>query len=696
MIEDPQPKTGETGDEALLREIRENYKAYSEFWREARDHRKKLMRYLCGQPWDEKDAKAREDAGRPCISHDELNQYVYQCVNAKRQNKSGIKIEPKGNGANDKTAELRQDIARTIEYRSQAQAVYLKAYQDEVEGAYGFCRVSRRYVSDDSDDQEIVIRPIPNPDSVLYDPTCKEPDWSDAQAVFVLEPMSKAEFKREWPDADITSFSTEDTVGGGDWITDKQVMVAEYWKVVKTKGTGKTGRTVWKKKVIQYITNGISILEKNPQIGTEIPIPAFIGMERYVDSGSGPKRRLFALPSLAMDPQMSLAYYVSLEAEEAGQAPKAPVMGYVGQFETDAQAWAEATKVPRAMLQVDPVVNAATGTVLPLPIRPQYIPNFAGIEIAKESARRAIQAAMGISPLPTQAQRQNEKSGVALEKIQYAQEVGSFHFADGYDRAITRVGRIIDSWISATYDAEDREMSVHLANESRKQIKLNTAAPYQNEQGEQEHYPLGDEEHDVTVSTGPSAISQREVTDKFGDMIVQNLDKLPVDQPQKAKLLAVVIRTKQLGPKGDQLAEIISPENPDELPPQAQQAIGQAKQEVQQVHAYAQGLEQKIQELELEKKAGIVNNQFKAEIERMKIEADITKSEIATKAQSTEERLAFVEDMMKQLHVDAHEAQMQATEHAHAQGLADQQAEQAAAAQQAEVQQGAALEENAA
>src|SRR5215468_4459356 len=91
------------------------------------------MRYICGDPWTPEDRKARADAGRPCVNHDELNQYVNQAVNSPRQNKLGIKVEPGGNGADGKSAEPRQDIIRTIEYRSKAQGAYLPAVQDMLE-----------------------------------------------------------------------------------------------------------------------------------------------------------------------------------------------------------------------------------------------------------------------------------------------------------------------------------------------------------------------------------------------------------------------------------------------------------------------------------------------------------------------------------------------------------------------------------
>ena len=55
---------------------------------------------------------------------------------------------------------------------------------------------------------------------------------------------------------------------------------------------------------------------------------------------------------------------MSQEAEEAGLTPKSPFLGYVGQFETDNEAWTNLTKVPVAFVQSDVVVDEA-GSPLP-------------------------------------------------------------------------------------------------------------------------------------------------------------------------------------------------------------------------------------------------------------------------------------------------------------------------------------------
>lgn len=693
-----------SGDEALLKEIRETYAYYIQQWKENRAERGIDMRYVCGDPWEAADKAARKEAGRPCISHDELNQYVNHAINNARQNKRGIKVDPDGDST-EKESELRQDIIRTAEYRSRAQGAYLTAYQSMLEGGYGFFGISRRYVANENitatnfNDQEFTFRTFANPDSVLPDPDCKEPDWSDQNGCFVLDLISRAEFKRQHSKATIVNFSAEDMRVASDWITDKNVLRAEFWKRIKTEKKvylvegkvvdevpkGKTAdyeRTKVTYKVMQYITNGVEILKRIPQPGTIIPIIPVTGLERYVDEGDGPKRKIFSLIRLARDPQMSLAYLASQEMEEAGLTPKAPVRGWTGQFETDELAHKTSTKIPHAYLQYDyPQWALDRGITVGLPESQAFTPNFQQYELAKDAAKRAIQAAMGISALPTAAQRNNEKSGVALDRIEQSQDIGSFHFVDNFDRALMLAGRIMNEQMPVVYGGADRKMMLRKADDKNRRVVLNTEAPYQNpETNEEEHYLVDDGSHSVTVSTGPSQQSQRQVVSDFVDKLVENLQALPIPEPQKAKVLAIAIQMKDLGPKGDALAELISPSEQKQLPPEAQAAIAEAKQMIGEMQA-------ELQKLQLEKAGHVIDNQAKMQIEQLKIDADIAKAEIMTKAQSLEERMQFVEDAWKQLHGQAHDVALQADSQAHQAQQATQQQDAAAQQQQAAAEQ---------
>lgn len=675
-------------DEKLLKECRERFDYALEYWHDAREQRRLDMKYVCGDPWDEKERKAREDAHRPVLHMDEITQYINQSINNIRQNQRGIVVEPAGSGANEKTAEYRQARIRGIEYRCKATETYETAYQQMLEGSYGFYRISRKWTSKNPDnwEQDIVISSIPNPDSVLYDPDCKEPDWADAKWAFILEPMSREQFRRQWPNAKATDYNSHDHTVAPRWVSERTVLVCEYWRVdvdveKQRRISPRTGkpqtRNVERKRVTQYFTNGLEILEKNEQPGEEIPIPSCIGLERYLPAGDGTQasRIIFSLVRFSRDPQMFYDYLSSQEAELAGLVPKSPYVGYVGQFESQRKAWETCTKIPYAFLEADPIPDSSNGQILPLPQREAFSVDFSSWEVAKESCRRAIQSAMGISPLPTAAQRYNQKSGLALDKIQEEQALGSYHFVSNFERAIARGARIIESWL-AEYDEGERDVSLAFGDK-RKVVRINRppmvdpstgqVQPYLNPQtgAPEPDYQVVEGEHDVTVSAGPSSQSQRDGAEQVLKGLIANMQNLPLAPPQGAQLLAKAIQMLGLGPDGDEMAQIIAPDQQQEIPPAAQAAMSQAQTQLQQLQQYAQQLEGQVQQLTYEKQARVVDNQAKLETEQLKAETQIAVAQIQTKAQEQSQRLEAIHELLKDLHKSGHERSMQASEHAH-------------------------------
>lgn len=679
------------------KEIRQRYTDYQSEWRETQEEAQTDMRFVSGDPWEPEDRKAREEAGRPCMAMDEINQYLNQWINNIRQNKRAIQVNPKGGGATDKDAERRANIIRGIEYRSNAQAAYITAAENMINRSYGFARLTTAYDGDKSFNQEIRIKRIPNPDTVLLNPDYKEADASDMEDGFLTDLLRKEDFKRLYgTKAKVVSFSGEHMQQAEGWIRDKYVQVAEFWKVHKVPrklllvNGGEQGpiafyedeikdmkgltilkdRKVEQKKVCQYITNGLEILDTIDWAGSYIPILACFGKELFIDDGSGSKRVLLSMVRLARDPQMLHAYLTSQEAEEAGMTPKAPFVGYTGQFVTDLDAWETLAKVPRSFVQADPMVDTATGQVLPLPTRPAFQPNFQAYEMAKESARRSIQAAMGISPLPTSAQRQNEKSGVALDRIQTAEAVGSFHFTDNYDRFLENAGRQINELIGPIYDTA-RDVPTRNAKEEHAVLRINDPK-YAQANPDKDHLDTQKGEFDSTIKAGPSYQSQREMVSEFVDLLVQNLKNLPVPPQVAAQIMALAIKLKNLGPIGEEIADLLSPPNPQDMPPQVQAAMAQSQAAIQE-------LQQKLQELLMEKQANTVDNQFKLQIARENNEVKLEVAEITTKYQEISERMALMYDLLQKLHVTAHEAATQAVDQSHQHTLADKAAANTAA-----------------
>lgn len=656
--------------EDLLKEIREDYTYFRDFWRENYEEAKTDLRYVSGDPWEPNERRTREDNGRPVLCPDELEQYLNATINNLRQNPLGIKIEPKGNGATDEYAERRQAIIRNIEYDSVAQAAYTNAYSCAINCGFGFFRVTTRKINKGSDEVEPRIKIIGNPTSVLLDPNAKEADYSDMKRCFVIDVMRDSDFARSYPNAQKRSFSTDDLKIAPEWFDGgKNIVVAEYWRIDGYDADGQGG------KVTQYITNGLEILEETEWAGSRIPIIPVLGKEMYVPKGGKMARMFYSMIRKARGPQMMLAYISSQEAEEYGMAPRAPFVGYKGQFESDADAWNTLNKVPRAYVQVDPVVDEASGQLLPLPTRPAFIPNAQAYEIGKESWRRSIQSSMGIVPLPTAAQRQNEKSGVALERIQTQQAVGSYHFTANFKLSLQNAGWQINELITNILDTP-RQIAGRGQDDQQKLLHVVPGGQAQ------QALPEGSEvidptagEYDVTISSGPSFQSQREAADQFADLLVQQIDALPIPPPAKAKLLSLSVKLKNIGPLGDEMADILDPPQDQPIPPAAQQQMAQLSQQLQVAHAMGQQLFQKVQELEFEKKAAVVKTQGEMEIRKLELETDLAKAEITTKAQQLSERLTLVTDLFQQLLDHKHEFAMQAVGAQQQQDLAQQQAD---------------------
>ena len=712
-------------------EIRTCYQEYRDAWRPIRDEAAADMRAISPEgPWSDEDRDMRKGSGRPCIHLDQLNQFLAQINGNVRKSKRAIQAIPKGEGANDQDAKKRSNLITGIEERSQAQPIYLGAFQSMTERSYGFAVIRTEYKDDSSFDQEILIKPIMNPDTALISPYYKQPDASDIPDGFLLDLMPIRKFKDKYQGAKITDFADEDQTetGIGDWIKEKYIQVAEFWKVETTarkllmigtekgpvvftedewkqaqeqgmRGEVKRERRIEIPKVMQYMTNGVEILDEVEWAGTRIPIISCLGPERWTTEGGTAKRQLLSMVRFARDPQMLFDYLASGECEEAGQIPKSPFVGAKGQFESDKEAWDEVTKVPHAYLQYDIVLDSG-GAQAPPPQRPMWAPNFQIWEVAKDAASRSVQAGMGITPLPDAAQRRNQKSGVALEKIDDMESLGSFQFVDRYENGfLHNMGWQINELITPILDTQ-REMPIAKADGTRSVMQLvgNTSHPMdedgayevQSADGEpldEGHLHTGKGEFDVTISTGPSYQSEREEQDDFVDSLIQNIANLPQPGTPQAKVLALGIRMRPtLGAIGQQIADVFDPPDPSNLPPQAQAIVAQLQGQLQQ-------LTQENQALHMDRAGRVMEQQTKLQIQQMKSQNDqaiqqmqndikVLIAEITAKAQDSAQRAQMYETFWKENHGAAHEFAMQQDQQEH-------DAQQSQLAQQASAQQAA-------
>lgn len=661
-------------DEALLKEIREDFEYFVRSWQKIREEGDTDMRYVSGDPWDPKEKKLRDDNHRPCVVFDELNQYTNQLINDVRQNKRSVKVDPTGGGATDKTAEFRGNLIRQIEYSSKAQAVYATVAENAFQRSYGFARVSKKYVSPDSFDQELTIAPINNPNSVWDDPDAKQRGRSDRKKLFIVDLLRTADFKRRFPKAEVTSFSAETIADLPLWLKDDFVQVAEYWKieseprtllsldiagglsvfadeipdaeiddetctlsqacdlgdgVTVPKGSHKilNSRASEKPQVVQYITNGVEILEENPQDGQYIPVGACYGKEKYVDEGSGSKLVIESVVRLARSPFMAYCYAQTTGLELLGMMPKALWTAYEGQFEGHEDEWAEVGRIPIPYLQAKAKTEATGEAILPLPQWNHWDVPLQAVEVSAESYRRAIQSALGMYNTSVGRHDTNAQSGIAVKALDDQSSQGSFHFIDNFDTFLEDMGRILDDQIDWTYDTP-RHVGTRLQSGEHKLVRINEQFT-DPQTGETYHYRIGQGTHSVSITTGPSSTSQRDAASQFADALAQNQMVFP-------RIADLVVKLKNLGPIGDEIAKRLTP--PDiaaqeggsgpALPPQAQALMSQQKQQLMQQAAVIADLQKQLDAKlpELQSKQAIATMQ--EETKRQDIQAQIRIAEL--------------------------------------------------------------------
>lgn len=567
---------------------------------------------------------------RPSLTINKLPQHVRQVTNDQRQNRPSGKVIPVDDNADVEVAEVLNGIVRHIEYISDADVAYDTACENQVTYGEGYIRLLTEYCDDNAFDQDIKIGRIKNSFSVYMDPTMQDPCGADAKWCFITQDVLKTEYEHMFPKASPTS--TLLSLGVGDatlsqWINEDCIRIAEYFyyethedtlnlyaggmtavqgtpedKELRTMlGEPKRSRRVERKQVKWCKTNGYEILEESDWVGSYIPVIRVIGNEFEVEG----RVYISGLVRNAKDAQRMYNYWVSQEAEMLALAPKAPFIGYGGQFEGYEYQWKTANTNNWPYLEVNPDVTDAQGGVLPLPQR--SLPPMAqtGLIQAKMGASEDIKATTGQYDASL-GQVSNERSGKAILARQREGDTGTYHYVDNLARAVRYVTRQIVDMVPKIYDTKRVARIIGIDGEvNTARIDPEQQEPVRkivNEAGIviEKIYNPGVGKYDVCVVTGPGYATKRQealeamaqllqgnpqLWSVAGDLFIKNMD-WPGAQ-EMAKRFAKVIDPKIL--------------NDDESPElqAAKQQIEEMGGELDQMHQMLKNVSKSMEAQEL-------------------------------------------------------------------------------------------------
>ena len=589
--------------EDYLKDVRETYERDYTADYENRLEAIEDKKFAVGDQWDPRVLEHR--AGLPCLVINSIPQFTAQLVGDWRQQRNAVKVLPAENG-DIEVAEMRGDLIRAIEYKSRADRVYDQAFESLVTCGDGAFRVAVEYAKDDVFDQDILVRPIEDALSVIWDRMSVDPTGRDARHCFVEDQIPREEFKRKWPEKDPSELGQKMTytLRRSGWFDNNTFRVVEHWRMIE------------RERLICLFDDGFmsvitsdnleeAIQQHGQPVKTRIAPCLYAQMHLVTGWGilSGPyEYKLNRLPIIRMtgrtmniegirlryglvrfmkDPARLRNFWRSVAAEQLGYAPKAQwiatesaIAGYEEQFR-------------KAHLTRDPVLKVSDEAVIGQNIQrvEPPAPQMALLQEAQVNSQDMKDvtgihdASLGI--------RSNEVSGKAIQARQHEGDIASLTFYDNANAALLEGGDVMNQLIPQIYDGTRIIRTIGM-DETPKLVKINDPMDPKSP-----NLTVGN--YDVALETGPSYTTKREAAAQ------SMMDAVQV-WPQLMQVAGDLVAKAQDWPGAQELAERLQKTIPPQFlseedrqkveqsggsqqPPIDPQAVQQAMQQMQQLQA---------------------------------------------------------------------------------------------------------------
>lgn len=629
----------------IIEEARQRYEAAKDYWGPIYQSVRDDLDFsdpTGPQQWPEDAKRERQNAEggpRPCLTFDLIGQFVRQVTNTARRNKPAIKYLPVDDKSDPRAAEILQGLARQTEYASRADVAYIGALDSATRGGLGFFRLVLEEIPNAAikGQQQAKILRVPDFETVYLDPEYVEPDGSDAAWGFVEQIIGRKRFSKLYPKAKAVDFDPD------GWYSDDQVRICEYYRVVeRTEATisvngqeiteeqyqalvlldptiqaEQSSRTV--RTVEHYKITGEEILEQSVFPADFVPIFPVVGNETW----SGGKRQLGGCVRTARDAQIAYNLARNAEAEAISLGPKAPWVGPAEAIEGHENKWKRANAGNLGYLPTNYLDEA--GNPIPQPKRTEPAGMQPGWVQLREASRNDVQSALGMFEASV-GSNPNAQSGRAVMALQDKADVGSYHYVDNLALSISHCGRVLTQVWPAIYD-QAQIVRIIGEDEEPKFVQVDPNGPAYDEQGGQVTINPSVGKYDVRVVVGPAyQTRQIEAAAEIGELVNGN--------PQMFSILGDMWVTLRNFPQADKIARRLKAMLPPEiraaeedgqqqaLPPEVQQALQSAAQEIQQLQQALQEAQSEMQREMLKAQTQITiaesNNAAKLDVEQLK------------------------------------------------------------------------------
>lgn len=577
------------------------YEAYKSYWSDNYSEANIDLKMAAGDAqthWGNA-YSVRQKAGKLTMVINELPQFIHQVTNDIRQNVPSIKVLPISDG-DIETGKIFSGLFRAIEDHSHADEVCDTASEYAVKCGIGFMRIDHDYCDDESDEQEVIFKTVPDPLSVWIDPASVEYDGRDAMGAIALEPISKKDFERLYPKKKFSSFTDPKATDNKDSIILGEVFVKEY--------TGARGK---KAIISRYKFSGEDMLAKTTFPGKYIPIVPIYGEVTWIEG----KRIIAGLIRQARDPQLRLNHWACKEQEILSMAPIAPVMAVEGTLVNERNQW----QSPGTETVLEYRLKDLDGNDAVQPTRLQPPPVPTGIINAMEGAKQNIKESLGMYNASI-GEKSNEVSGVAIDARKHEGDVATFHFPDNVRRSYGHMGEIAIDMFPVVYDTP---RIVQTLNEEFdvKMVGINGA---QMQEGQEKPYDLRKGKYRVRVTTGASYTTKRQEEAAFMSEVFQ---RDPALMQVGGDILFNSLDTPGAQALAARLKKMLPTQLQDENKNQDPQ-VAQLAQQMQQMQQVIQQGAQEIQSLNEQLKSKTMEQQVKAQDSQSRTQVDMLKIQL--------------------------------------------------------------------
>jgi len=691
----------------FMKLARERFKIAVDAESSEREKRLDDLKFATGDQWPQETKRIRDASNRPCLTINRYPAVKGQIVNEQRAQRPQIIVKPVGGGADEDDAEMLEGLLRHIQVNSDAEIAFDTAFEHMVLGGKGYVEVCKDFLPGRTFDQELYIKRVKNPFTIYCDPSSIEPDESDANWKFKICDYPRDEYLAEFKESTLASAADFMSIGDNfpNWGTTKTIRVAEYWykKWEPTKlykmadgtvmtekeydlrnaGVPKEQRTPpleerdWKKCTICCaLINAVEILDKDEKGNYSYTFPGKVGFIPLVpligeDFDVNGERKIYGIVRNSKDSQRAINYFRSYAAETIALAPKAPWVGWKGQFKDP--KWKTANVINYTCLEAD-VITTAGQPAPSLPVRNQFEPPIQAIQQMSMAVDQDFKATTGIYE-PSLGQTRSDQSGKAIERLQGQSTLTNLNWTDNLSRTERAVGRVCLDAAPYVYDSPriqriinpDGSVDHVILHSGRENAANELKSPEI-----QDVYDLSTGVYDVVVDVGPSYKTRREeafamqlqlaeadktgtIMKVAGDIIIANSD-----MPGNREIAA---RVKKTIPPN-----VLADEAATDPKIALQQAVSTIQQLEAQNHQLMQQNSTMMQTIKEEK----ISADKDIQVAQIRASAQIEAAALSAKLDLA--RMEFEKSMAiyKSAHDAAHEQAMAAVQQKHEQDLAAQ------------------------